>query len=64
MEELMTESKVEQLGALRGAWAEFADEARSMRRPAGLRHALAASLVRLGVWIDHSAGDRVAMLAR
>jgi hypothetical protein len=64
IEELMTETKVEQLRKLAGAWSSFEDEARSMQPPAGVRHAVAESLVRRGVWIDRRAGDRVAMLAR
>lgn len=63
LNELMVEQQWHALEHLDPARVRFADELRDERRHA-LRETIAAMLVRLGMWFDRDAGERVAERSR
>jgi len=59
LDDLLAEQRRRALEHLDPARVRFADELRDARKHA-LRQAIAAMLVRLGMWLDRDAGARVA----
>lgn len=63
LEELIFEQRMKELNRVNPARVAFIDDEMARRR-GGVRRTIAGALVRLGVSLDHDAGERVVVLRR
>ena len=65
IDDLFLEQQLSKVNQLDTAWARFQSEAHCMRNERrGVRGTMASLLVRFGVWLDQSAGERIVARTR